>query len=262
MTKPTNPTLSIPSGFAESGDKTQFADEYLESGFDSTDPDVLSGDNLNKLIDDTYKGLNYSIDGVQDLYREGIALYDADEIYPENAIVKTVVDDNIVFYQSLTDSNQGNELTDDAMWKKVILCDSELEELSDNITTITETISNLTDIDLSNLSSSGATYMTNAGYPSSTYTSMTLGSTGTTYTAPAAGWYWLQKLSTAAGQYLTVQVFDASGTKKYQLTSQPNSSGYDAELLFPVIEDDYFSVTYSAGGSYVFRFIYAIGAES
>ena len=75
MTKPTKPSLNIPEGFATNGTKTDFEQEKIQNGFDPVDPDVLAGDNLNKFIDDTYKGLNYTIDGVTDLYK-GIIVYD------------------------------------------------------------------------------------------------------------------------------------------------------------------------------------------
>jgi len=69
MAKPTEPNISIPQGFANEGQKTDFLEEKIQKGFDPVDPDVLAGDNLNKFIDDTYKGLNYTIDGVNDLYK-------------------------------------------------------------------------------------------------------------------------------------------------------------------------------------------------
>lgn len=61
MAKPIKPNIQIPQAFAINGDKTDFLEEKIQNGFDPVDPDVLAGDNLNKFIDDTYKGLNYSI---------------------------------------------------------------------------------------------------------------------------------------------------------------------------------------------------------
>ncbi|MGN0031160.1 MAG: hypothetical protein ACI37Q_04310 [Candidatus Gastranaerophilaceae bacterium] len=61
MNKPTKPNIVIPESFAENGIKTDFDNEKLTNGFDRLQPDVLAGDNLNKFIDDTYKGLNYGI---------------------------------------------------------------------------------------------------------------------------------------------------------------------------------------------------------
>ena len=61
MNKPTKPNIVIPESFAENGIKTDFDNEKLTNGFDRLQPDVLAGDNLNKFIDDTYKGLNYGM---------------------------------------------------------------------------------------------------------------------------------------------------------------------------------------------------------
>ena len=61
MNKPTKPNIIIPEAFAVDGVKNDFTAEKLQNGFDRIQPDVFWGDNLNKLIDDTYKGLNYSM---------------------------------------------------------------------------------------------------------------------------------------------------------------------------------------------------------
>ena len=61
MNKPIKPNITIPQSFAENGIKTDFDSDLLTDGFDNLRPDVLAGDNLNKFIDDTYKGLNYGI---------------------------------------------------------------------------------------------------------------------------------------------------------------------------------------------------------
>lgn len=58
------PNINIPEEFAVNGIKTDFASSKIENGFSNIEPDILAGDNLNKFIDDTYKGLN----GVLELY--------------------------------------------------------------------------------------------------------------------------------------------------------------------------------------------------
>lgn len=121
MTKPTNPNLAIPEGFALNGQKTDFSDDKIQSGFDPVDPDVLAGDNLNKFIDDAYKGLNYSIDGVSDLYKSNI-VYDENETYNQSSIVFGTDENNkIALYKSLADNNTSNPLTDTTKWQKVDL---------------------------------------------------------------------------------------------------------------------------------------------
>ena len=61
MNKPIKPDITIPESFADTGVKTDFDKDLLANGFDNLRPDVLAGDNLNKFIDDTYKGLNYGM---------------------------------------------------------------------------------------------------------------------------------------------------------------------------------------------------------
>ena len=61
MNKPTKPNITIPESFAANGVKADFDNNKILNGFDRIQPDVLAGDNLNKFIDDTYKGLNYSM---------------------------------------------------------------------------------------------------------------------------------------------------------------------------------------------------------
>jgi len=76
MNKPIKPNITIPQSFAENGIKTDFDDTLLADGFDNLRPDVLSGDNLNKFIDDTYKGLNYGMSAADalNLINEGETL--------------------------------------------------------------------------------------------------------------------------------------------------------------------------------------------
>ena len=61
MNKPVKPNITIPESFAKNGIKTDFDSDLIAEGFDNLKPDVLAGDNLNKFIDDTYKGLNYGM---------------------------------------------------------------------------------------------------------------------------------------------------------------------------------------------------------
>ena len=122
MTKPIKPNITIPEAFAVNGQKADFLDEKIQNGFSNVDPDVLAGDNLNKLIDDTYKGLNYSMDGVSDLYKSVIT-YDSTETYGLNSIVFNIEEEGVALYQSLIADNTGNALTDETKWKKLELGD-------------------------------------------------------------------------------------------------------------------------------------------
>lgn len=121
MTKLNYPNLSFPASFADNGQKADFAEDKVLNGFNPTDPDVLAGDNLNKFIDDTYKGLTYSIGSITDLYSSAI-WYDAECNYSKDALVfGRDNDDNIGLYLSLQDNNLNNPLADTAFWQKTPL---------------------------------------------------------------------------------------------------------------------------------------------
>ena len=116
---------------------------------------------------------------------------------------------------------------------------------------------NKADIDFSNITSAAKILMSGMGMPSSTYEDLTLGSSGTTYTAPANGWFMLAKSATTTGQYMRLVTSSFIWTE--------TGSTYNNQTLcvyVPVKKGDVVTATYSLGGSYNFKFIYAIGSES
>ncbi|MBR6099069.1 hypothetical protein IKP85_04915 [bacterium] len=121
MTRLTNPNLTIPASFAENGQKSDFTSEKIQNGFNPSEPDILAGDNLNKFIDDTYKGLNYSIGSIADLYGS-VLWYDSAQNYSLNALVFGRDNNNeIGLYLSLQNNNLNNPLSDDEYWSKTPL---------------------------------------------------------------------------------------------------------------------------------------------
>ncbi len=97
-------------------------------------------------------------------------------------------------------------------------------------------------------------YISGLGMPSWRYIDLTLGASGTQYTAPANGWFYLKKQANGNNQNLSLQ----AGTM--QVDSYAPSSGSYCGLYMPVKKDTSCSVIYSLGGGTVaFRFIYAGG---
>lgn len=96
--------------------------------------------------------------------------------------------------------------------------------------------------------------------PSDRYIDLTLGASGTIYTAPADGWIILRRTSTASGQYLQL-INDASAKLQYFVQSGVNSGIIGASI--PVKKGDNFAVAYTLGSStnQIFRFIYAEGSK-
>lgn len=94
------------------------------------------------------------------------------------------------------------------------------------------------------------------GFPSDRYDDLELGASGTEYTAPANGYYAINKTTSASNQYVTI----GNATKNYNNGFNINASGSTGFILFPVQKGDVVVVTYTAAGTTgIFRFIYAEG---
>ena len=120
-----------------------------------------------------------------------------------------------------------------------------------------ETLSNVLDTDLSNISETGKEYITTIGYPSSTSTSLTVGSSGASYTAPADGWVNFGK---SAGGTGALYVYISSNGVAVQGRTYGSSTGYP-QVLLPVCEGNTFTINYSCTGSGSLNFFYAEGAK-
>lgn len=107
--------------------------------------------------------------------------------------------------------------------------------------------------DLSNLTTTGKSYGAKLSMPSSSYDDLTLGSSGTTYTASANGYFLVGKASTATGQYINLQ-----GTVRSALNV--SASGQTPYVSIPCRKGEVITISYNLGGNTaVFRFIYAEG---
>ena len=98
-----------------------------------------------------------------------------------------------------------------------------------------------------------------SGYamPSGKYISLTLGSSGATYTAPANGWFFIN-IAGGSSQYARFQNSENGMAYQYGNNNTNTCSG-----CIEVKKGDVISVQYNATNSTVtFRFIYAVGSES
>ena len=89
------------------------------------------------------------------------------------------------------------------------------------------------------------------GMPSDKYIDLTLGATGSTYTAPANGWALIGAKSTATNQHLTI----ASGMNSRLYSS---ANGQVFRTYIPVNQGDNFTIAYTMAVD-VFKFFYAEG---
>ena len=95
--------------------------------------------------------------------------------------------------------------------------------------------------------------------PSSRYIDLTLGASGSTYTAPANGWFAFAKRASAVGQFFNVSYISPA---KITFWSDVGAGGVGNVLghLVPVQKGQIVGISYNAGGDIIqCRFIYAEG---
>jgi len=119
----------------------------------------------------------------------------------------------------------------------------------------------------SNFSQTGLSTLSGLGMPSDRYEDLTLGASGATYTAPANGWFSINKQINASGQYIAFYklktgriTVNTSDDIQYAVDNSYTNSGGGVSLIIPVKKNDIIYVGYNAGGNLgFFRFIYAEG---
>ena len=121
---------------------------------------------------------------------------------------------------------------------------------------ILEQVAQKVNIDGTNLNTEGKTLITSYSFPSNRYIDLTLGASGTTYTAPANGYLHLFKEVNSADQYVVL----TNTNNGLGMHAWVPKSGGGAATTIPVKKGDIVSINYTAGANVIcFRFIYAEG---
>lgn len=100
--------------------------------------------------------------------------------------------------------------------------------------------------------------VTNWAFPSCDYKDISLGASGTSYTAPASGWMCVSKKGgSSSTQYLAIV---NSTCNNFGMTVCTSASGSDIRVFVPCKRGDVFKINYNTTGSTsLCRFIYAEG---
>lgn len=123
---------------------------------------------------------------------------------------------------------------------------------------IEEKLVNKVDTNASNFTADGKSLISGWGMPSSKYIDLTLGASGTTYTAPGNGWFCLSKQSNGANQQVELGT-GFNGLRNRCMVSVTDAA---AMTILPVKKGENAYVVYSTGGvTNLFRFIYAEGEQ-
>ena len=95
-----------------------------------------------------------------------------------------------------------------------------------------------------------------AGMPSDKYINLTLGASGSTYTAPANGWFYFGREATASNQFVDM----VNLTSKYRLQTNSPVSGIYCLQTIPARKGDVVKINYNLAGAIDgFYFIYCEG---
>lgn len=137
-----------------------------------------------------------------------------------------------------------------------------LQSVEGEIASITGNLTEKADVDLSNVDSIGTTLGASWAMPSNRYTDLSLGASGTTYTAPANGYFYIAKYANTSD----VQDFRfvALYNNNTRIESQVNGAyRFNLPCCVAAKKGDVVSCNYNARGSTgAFKFIYAQGSES
>ena len=108
---------------------------------------------------------------------------------------------------------------------------------------------------VNNMSNNANIYMSCLSMPGTIYDNLTLGASGTEYTAPATGWYALSR-SGGSGKWMRFENL----TRLYGI--QCNDGTSNSMTIFPVSKGDVIRISYEYGNVQEFRFLYSTGSES
>ena len=125
----------------------------------------------------------------------------------------------------------------------------------------TELFNGKLDIDCNNTSATGKDFMSSMGMPSSRYIELTMGASGTQYTAPANGWFSCTGEINSSNGFISLK----NENIFLRIRNYVVNSGTDVSTFIPAKKGDVISIEWSnfvMNQSYMkFVFIYAEGAE-
>jgi len=249
----TNNTVRLPkvSDILQGTTDVSALGDLVEAGLPNITGNQLTGVNSNN---------DYVANVGGGAFKNNTAYYNASGAYGAESARVLNLFTQLNFDASRSSSIYGNSTTVQPQTIKafvyIVIANSTKTDIQVDIDEITTDLNGKADTDLTNTTDSAKVLMSGMGMPSNKYINLTLGASGTTYTAPANGYFIFGKRCSANNQYL--------GTYSDGLYSRievwGQSGNYCSTGIIPVKKGQAVKVTYSAGGDGDFaRFIYAQG---
>lgn len=147
----------------------------------------------------------------------------------------------------------------------IVIANSTKTDIQVDIDEVVTDLNGKADTDLSNVTDTGYIKMAGASMPSNRYIDLTLGASGTTYTAPANGYFWItyEASTTSTGALGGWVVF--SNMNNGMIMKSWGIYGFGTSNLLPIKKDEVMQMTFGNNpfvSNVYFRFYYAQGSES
>jgi len=246
----TNNTVRLPkiTGFTEGTTDVTALGDLVEAGLPNITGELK-----------TYVDLGRS-EGTGAIRRQN----DGKKYVGTNTITSGTQYDGFDFDASRSNSIYGNSSTVQPQSIKVlyyiVIATSTKTNIEVDIDEIATDLNGKVDVDLSNVNASGTSLASGWSMPSSRYIDLTLGASGTTYTAPANGYISIVMAGTVSGNtgYFS-QLYD-NGVEIRRFGDQSSSGAYHVFTLnFEIGKGQTFTLSYYGLSPNFFRFIYAEG---
>ena len=139
-----------------------------------------------------------------------------------------------------------------------LLQTQEIESRLGSLSDIVSNVEQKANIALDNISDDAKNAIAILSMPSTKYIDLTLGASTSTYVAPADGYFYINKMTSAAGQYVSC----GNSATGIDMVVDKQGIGSWCTILMPVLKGQSCWISYTAGGAVnAFRFYYAIGSE-
>ena len=141
----------------------------------------------------------------------------------------------------------------------IVVATSTKTDIEVDIDNVVTDLNGKADTDLNNVTDTAKVMISGYSLPSNKFINLTLGASGTTYTAPANGWITLRKIANSDGsagdKYIDIY-------NRTSAIAAHNNGAYSFQFIctIPALKGDIIQINYNATGKTIlFRFIYAEG---
>lgn len=174
---------------------------------------------------------------------------------------------DVVLNASRSNSIYGNSSTVQPQAIKVlyyiVVATSTKTDIQVDIDDIATDLNGKADVDLTNVNNSGASRCAGWAMPSGIFENLTLGASGSSYTAPANGYFYLRKVTGRTDHCFCALYYTSSPNINVISHCSNGTTADEVMCILPVKKGDVIGVNYTAtGATNAFRFVYAQGSES